>query len=432
MYGLMRPPAADTGSVPGSSSAWKPVPTGSVTVLVSNGEQVGVLATVRALRAAGHEPWVAVSSPGGYAARSRAAAGVVEVPDPAHDQHDFALGLAEAAATISAAVVLPGTETALVALAEHADAFGDSVALGACAPDVVATGTDKRLLGRLAAAAGLGAPATFELSLGDDHGHTLSFPVVVKPLRSELGVPGSSIRRLHVHHASTVAELEAALATYPAGRGLVQPYLAGRLVSIAGVAWEGELVGQVQSVAERIWPKRCGTMSYAETVPPDERLTASVRALVDAVGWQGLFQVDLIDTGDTPVLIDLNPRIYTSLAIATAAGVNLPAIWVDLLLGRTPTPVADYRSGVRYRHEETDARALLGLWRSGSRGAAARGLLPRRRTAHAVFSFRDPLPLLTTLGKLGRRPKQGLLDTGPDGTVGARTGRAEEARRATG
>ena len=49
-------------------------------VLVTGGDHTGSLAAVRALRAAGHEPWVGAVSGGGYAARSRAAAGVVALP----------------------------------------------------------------------------------------------------------------------------------------------------------------------------------------------------------------------------------------------------------------------------------------------------------------------------------------------------------------
>ena len=35
-------------------------------------------------------------------------------------------------------------------------------------------------------------------------------------------------------------------------------------------------------------------------------------------------------------VIDVNPRIYGAIGLAIAAGQNLPAIWTDLLLGRTP------------------------------------------------------------------------------------------------
>jgi hypothetical protein len=91
-------------------------------------------------------------------------------------------------------------------------------------------------------------------------------------------------------------------------------------------------------------------------------------------------------------VIDLNPRIYGSTALAIKAGHNLPAIWTDLLLGRDPRP-GPYRAGVRYRVEEDDIRAILVTrdWR---------GLIPRRDTVHGVFDRADPLPSLESLRKL--------------------------------
>ncbi len=374
-------------------------------VLVSGGEHVGTLAAVRALRDAGYEPWVAVSTRGAYAARSRAAAGAIEVPDPAEDDEGFAAALAGAARRIEASVVLPGTEAGLLALSERTGEFPADTALGVCPSGVVLRATDKALLARLSSAAGLAAPPTIALDAREAPERELPFPfpAVVKPPRSELRTPEGAIRHAGARRVDSPEELRSALAALPAGRGLVQPYLAGCLASLAGVFWDGRILGAVQSVADRIWPEHCGTMSYATTVPLDVRLTASVGDLLGALGWKGLFQVDFIDRGGSCVLIDLNPRIYTSLAIATAAGLNLPAIWVDLLRGRRPVGVGAYRLGVRYRHDEDDARALLALWRRGSRRTALRGSLPRRRTVHAVFSIRDPLPLLTTVAKLGRR-----------------------------
>jgi predicted ATP-grasp superfamily ATP-dependent carboligase len=143
-------------------------------------------------------------------------------------------------------------------------------------------------------------------------------------------------------------------------------------------------------------------MTHAVTVPLDRGLSARVAALLRAIGWNGLFQVDFIEHGGRSLLIDLNPRVYTSLAITAGAGVNLLAIWVDLLRGRHPGTVPEYTVGVGYRHDEDDGRALLAMLRRGPRKAGLLGLLPRRRTTHPIFSIRDPLPFLTSLGNLAR------------------------------
>jgi hypothetical protein len=155
----------------------------------------------------------------------------------------------------------------------------------------------------------------------------------------------------------------------------VQPFHAGRLLAVSGVAWQGELVCAVHQRALRIWPPDCGISAYAETVPRDDAREAAVAALLAGIGWSGVFQAQFLEADGSAYLIDLNPRVYGSLALAIAAGANLPAVWADLLLGRPP--------------------ALLRLGPGG-----LPGLLPRRRTVHAVWSRRDPAPLLATVRKL--------------------------------
>jgi len=77
-------------------------------------------------------------------------------------------------------------------------------------------------------------------------------------------------------------------------------------------------------------------------------------------------------------------------------------LWADLLLGREPA-VGSYRSGVRYRVEEDDLRALAVAFRDGRRREALLGLLPRRHTAHAVFAARDPGPVSASVAKAWAR-----------------------------
>jgi len=378
-------------------------PQNGLTLIVTGGEHLGVLAAVRALREAGHAPWVAVHQRGSYAARSRATAGVIEVPNPGADSSGFVKSLARAAERIPAQVILPGTELGMVALAHHANAFPPGVALGICSPTVVANATDKSLLEGFVRAAGLSVPPTVEVNLeGVEDPLPFPYPVVVKPHRSELRGVDGVFRHFGARRARSAKELRAALAALPVRRGLVQPFLSGPLGSIAGVFWDGEMICAVQSRGDRLWPPYCGSMTYAETVPLNPRLVAAIGSLLQAVGWEGLFQVDFFEQSGEFVVIDLNPRFYTSLSIATRAGMNLPGTWVDLLRGQVPHVPSSYRTDVRYRHDEKDIRSLMHMLIHGPRGAALRGFIPRRNTALAVFSLKDPWPVLTSLTRLVR------------------------------
>src|SRR5439155_20067813 len=101
----------------------------------------------------------------------------------------------------------------------------------------------------------------------------------------------------------------------------------GGIRSLAGVAWRGRLVGTVHQRFLRTWPPDCGMASAAVTVEPDLGLEERILALID--GYEGIFQADLAG----PYLLDFNPRVYASLPLAVAAGVNLVRVWCDLLRG---------------------------------------------------------------------------------------------------
>ena len=389
-------PRPATAAQPGA-----PRPRHGCRVLVEGAEYVGVLAAIRALRAGGFEPWVAATDARSYGARSRAAAGVIEVPDPGRDPSGFVRAAAQAAARISAVAVLPGTESGLLALARGAELFPSGVAVGVCAPETVALATDKAMLEPLARSVGLEAPPTAVVTAREAAARDFLYPAVVKPLRSELPAADGTLRHFGVVRADNAGELRRALEALPRDRGIVQPYLAGRLGSLAGVFWRGRMVGAVHMVAARVWPPDCGRIAYGLTVPADPDFERGIGTLLRRIGWDGIFQVDYVECEGQRYLIDLNPRMFTSLALAVAAGPNLPAIWTTLLLG-CPAGDVRYRTGVRFRHEKDDVRALLKAVAAGRDGSLLWGLLPRPGTVHAIFSLRDPLPTLATLGKLGQ------------------------------
>jgi predicted ATP-grasp superfamily ATP-dependent carboligase len=148
---------------------------------------------------------------------------------------------------------------------------------------------------------------------------------------------------------------------------------------------------------------------YARTVEPDPAIAEAIATLIQRLDWSGIFNIQLIDAPDGPQLIDVNPRLYHSLALAVVAGANLPAVWAALMVGSGP-PETEYRRGLPFRSEE-DLRAVLRLAREGRIGAAMRGFVPRRRTVHAVLNRRDPGPMVALL-KHARRPGEGVI--GPE------------------
>jgi predicted ATP-grasp superfamily ATP-dependent carboligase len=369
-------------------------------LLVPGDEFHASLAMVRALRAGGYLPFLAIALPGTYASRSRAVSAVVDVPHAEDTPASFVEAMAGAAARLRIDAILPGTEASLIALAANREAF--TCPVGAPSAELVDLATDKGRVLELARRIGLETPPSIvarprELAaqVGD-----IDYPAILKPLRTRLELGDSRLAYYKARQVTSAAELHSALEGLPDSEWVVQPYLEGGLSAIAGTAWEGRLYCAVHQVSRRIWPPAVGYSAYAETVPADAELESRVASLVEDLGWSGIFQAQfLAGAGGKRFLIDFNPRPYGSLALAVRAGANLPAMWAALVLG-APVAKASYRPHVRYRLEHNDLRSIARSVRQDNMPGTLAALLPRPRTAHAIFSWRDPRPLLTTAEKL--------------------------------
>ena len=186
-----------------------------IPVLLVGDAYYGTLTTVRALRVAGYAPWLALHEPMAYAARSRATAGIVSVPDPGLDGEGFVRELASAAARFSVATVLPATETHLLTLAGR-EANLAGIALGAPSRENVERATDKELLTELAAAAGLQAPPTARVMRSDgEMVGPFGISAVVKPLRTRIQRLDGKVPAYSVRYVVSTEQAEEALAVHP-------------------------------------------------------------------------------------------------------------------------------------------------------------------------------------------------------------------------
>lgn len=324
------------------------------------------MAAVRTLAVAGYAPVVTTSGEGSLAAASRHTVGEVRVP--LADDPGYADRVRAAAAEHDVVTTLPASDAALLAL-------GYTVA------DVL----DKERLAAGAERVGLHSPPAQRAEDVADvaalvrHGD-VALPLVVKPLISR-------------HPARRVDSLDEVAALTIEGPVLIQPYLRGVMEAIGGVVDRGEVLAVVAQRYLRTWPVDCGTASAAITEEVDEDRLARVASLLSE--HQGVFQAQFL--GD--VLLDVNPRVYGSLALAAAAGVNLAAIWCDTVAGRRPATRLVGRPGVRYRWLEGDLRHLATRARRGQ--LAPRELLaainPHRGSAHSVESLTDPAPMMARL-----------------------------------
>ncbi|MGB2951838.1 MAG: hypothetical protein WBB74_00440 [Gaiellaceae bacterium] len=373
-------------------------------VLITDGDERSVLAACRGLSAADYAVSVAATRRPAAAHWSRSCAERLFVPDVRCDLDGFVEALVAILRRGDFAALIPGTEAVLLAVSEHREALEQYTRLGLPPPAVVDKSLDKGTLVREAAAAGLEQPATVScdhVRAASAAARELGFPLVVKPGRSVLRSEGR-MRQQALAIVTDERKLVRAVAE------MVPPFLLQRFaatrhpISCGGVMTGDGLVAAAVSRYRRMWPPPAGSVTFSESVIPPEPLLERIEALLGAIGWHGIFEVELLELEPGRLAaVDLNPRVYGSLALAVRGGANLPAIWCDRLLGRE-RPRARGAAGLRYRWEDGDLKHLLWQLRRGRVSAAAAVLVPRRRVAHAYFELRDPAPIVARFLFLAR------------------------------
>jgi predicted ATP-grasp superfamily ATP-dependent carboligase len=357
-------------------------------LIVEDGFQRGSLAACRALGRAGWE--VGIGSPEkGFASSSRYATAWHEVPPPEEDESGFVSGVRRAVEVGRYEVVFGAGDGEVLALSGTRDELGAIFPYGP--HDDVVRAFDKVGLAQAAQKVGLAVP---------ESARTDEAPVVVKPRRTTVHDPEGGPLRLRAEVTETRAEADARV-EYLEGVGadpLVQSYVEGDLVAqIMLTDRESRVVAAVQQRASATTPG--GGTARGETEALDPSLAEGVTALLSELNWFGIAQVQFqVPPGGEPALIDLNGRFYGSMALALAAGLNLPAIWAALATGRSLPIIEAPRIGVRYHWLEADlSRALRE--RSGVAGTLRYAFGAR----HGIWDGRDPVPGLRHAGRLSAR-----------------------------
>lgn len=317
---------------------------------------------MRALRAAGYRPVVG-RRPGqiSLAAASRYCTGTIDIPEATPGAYARALAERDWLA------VFPQSDEALRIMRYPGHEW-----------------IDKKVLAQRCLDAGVAPPGTrifdqvaeMRAAAGD-----LSYPLIAKP-QFRIRELASRAKR-----CDSPADLRALPET---DQGyMTQDFIQGDMQSVSGVMHAGNLLAAVHVRYLRIWPLDCGVSCASVTVAPDPVAEERIRRLLQ--GYEGIFQVQLL--GGYP--IDVNPRIYGSLALAIKAGANLPAIVCEIASGE-PRPLVRAREGVYYRWLEGDLRNAWARLRRREigPGAALAQLRPRWGTARGIGSLRDPAPLL--------------------------------------
>lgn len=363
-----------------------------------------MLAACRSLALAGHEVTVAADELPAASHWSRSCTTRHVVPDARTSPDAFVDGLARIVAETPHDVLLPGNEAALLAVSSRRAALEGRVDIGLPPHDVVMAATDKVALDEASKEAGLGVPDTAICETREDGlevARRLGLPLILKPRRTVFEADGAFQHR-GGRFVGSEEELEEALPGF--GRPyLLQPVVQGTVLSAAGVLDEDGFRSFSMARYLRTWPPEAGNAAFAETIPVEPDLRDRIRALLETLHWRGIFELELLHTdAGEDVAIDLNPRLYGSLALANRAGAPHAAVFVDQLLGRSGPPLTA-RPGVLYRWEDSELRHALLAARHGDWRRAAAIVRPHRDVAHAHLQLADPAPMLARAVRLARQ-----------------------------
>ena len=383
-------------------------------ILVSDGETRSALSIVRSLGRSGANE-IHVCSPRGrsLAGASRYARQDHAVGDPLRQPASFARQVAAVARRLSATVVIPVSEAALLAVLAVPELF-DGVVIPFASEEAFRRVSNKALVLDAARCLDIATPAQRHLATRGELEHVLDcgqlrFPLVIKPARSvSYGSGGGS--KVGVRYAANERELIGAIAQYrdEVFPLLLQQRIVGPGTGVFLLRWDGETVAAFSHRRLREKPPSGGVSVYSESVPLDAALLARSEALLEHFDWRGVAMVEykLDAATGIPYLMEINGRFWGSLQLAISAGVDFPSLLIAAAMGERPAPRMTYRLGMRNRWWWGDVDHVLARLRhsdealglppgSPSRARAVLEFLRWRATDHnEVLAWSDPGPFL--------------------------------------
>ncbi|WP_343729854.1 hypothetical protein [Duganella sp.] len=242
-------------------------------------------------------------------------------------------------------------DVVMAADAAAASLLADAPLPACAAPAAAATAAsfdDRWHLVRLLQALDLPAPHSVRLTDSAQLlGHSLVYPIVTAPL-----TPGAGVVRHPSHQALERAVARGQLGGYPM---IAQSCVTGWKVTASFLAWQGRL-----TACAVLRQTRRGRTFY-----PSRRVREYVERLVAACNYSGAGHLDLRydPARDSYFILDFKPQFGNSVLHAARAGLNLPALLLQL--GETaPRAVALPRAGRVRLPVREQAMGLATRWLS--------------------------------------------------------------------
>ncbi len=391
----------------------------SATILVTDTNRGSAICVLRSLGRAGYRVLAVDDQPTSLGFRSRYVYRSFVVPAPRDHPDEFVAAMERIITQEKVDLVIPVTDLAIQPLAASRDllAAKTRIAMPEDAPLHLVTNKSKTL--ELAATLGIPVPETRLVHTVEEAlvaAREWGWPLVLKPQASHKLEDARGIESFQVTYAENPTDLEHKLARF-AGRCsvLLQRYCPGVGHGVELLMSRGRPLAAFAHRRRREIPLSGGASSYRESVALDPQLLSWSVQLLQKMEWTGLAMVEFKVGPSRTELMEVNGRIWGSLPLAVASGVDFPALLARLILqgdaGMAPQIDGNYRLGLRCRDLQKDLLWIAAVLarqrrydfcRLPTRARALRALLgmgnPQRKFDLLVWD--DPLPGLAELPRL--------------------------------
>lgn len=299
-------------------------------MLVLDCESRKAVAMVRGLQAAN---WYVVCASDRLLAPARfssASQRFVRLPSPSSPF--FLQKLVHVLQYLSIDALFPLEDDTVLLLAKVRDRLPKNLILPVPNAEQVETAQDKYRTYLVAKSVGVPCPETMlveDETMLEEASRCIGFPLVLKPRR------GSGTRGVAM--VQNMEEMRAKYRNLRAVYGglLVQSFVPhGGAYGFCALCRDGKVLASLTFRRIREFPVGGGpsTCRITERVPEAEHFG---RLLLSSMRWQSLAMVEFRRDANsgTMYLMEINPRIWGSIALAIAAGVNFPAIALDAAMG---------------------------------------------------------------------------------------------------
>ncbi len=169
---------------------------------------------------------------------------------------------------------------------------------------------------------------------------------------------------------------------------LEQQYIAGKGIGIELLFNRGEKVWHFAHERLHEYPLTGGASTYRRSIAAPAEMLAASELLLTELAWHGVAMVEfkLPRNGDF-ALVEINPRLWGSLALAIDAGVNFPVGLLQLARDGSLAPQHHYRLGYYTRDLPRDLVWMTENVRADHRNA----LLLTRHRFRSFFEYLRPL-----------------------------------------